>query len=624
MYKKHFGFKERPFTLVPNPAFLFLSKSHEEALAHLSYAVEQGEGFVEITGEVGTGKTTLCRAFIEGLDNNTEVAYIFNPKLDSIQLLKAINDELNIDSKPDNTKDLIDTLNRFLIKKISEGGKSLILIDEAQNLSPDVLEQLRLLSNLETNTKKLLQIILVGQPELGEMLNSYELRQLGQRITLSCHISPLTARETSDYIQHRIQRASLKSTVKFDRTAIRNIYKFSGGVPRLINIACDRALLTAFVLNQQKVTGKTSYSAIRELSSTGGAGKKSPLYNKIRILTASIIIVFLLIFILSYNEVSDNNTILQKIVSSAPESSETNYQEQMEETSVNREFKEVSQNKKTRGETQPVVTSNDKKLEKVIENSPTMEISETTGKRQVADIAEELTPHEILVNPEPLMAKEETSLNLEFFLKKNNGRSTRSHAIINVLELWGIKPEIEHDINTIRKDHRFFQLAAEKNGLNLYSVNNNLALIKILNLPAVLKFKSMGDQPPGFYILYKTTNNKITLSSPGNGEKIEVEDNEFKLYWENIAYIPWMDKYSITGIIPVRAPWKSVVGLKNLLEDIGFSYIEINSVYDENCINAVKEIQKKYGITVDGIVGTRTKIALYNESRSFKGPHINN
>jgi len=610
--------------LVPNPAFLFLSKSHEEALAHLSYAVEQGEGFVEITGEVGTGKTTLCRAFIEGLDNNTEVAYIFNPKLDSIQLLKAINDEFGIDSKPDNTKDLIDTLNRYLIKKISEGGKALILIDEAQNLSPDVLEQLRLLSNLETNTKKLLQIILVGQPELGEMLDSYELRQLGQRITLSCHISPLTARETSDYIQHRIQRASLKSTVRFERAAIRNIYKFSGGVPRLINIACDRALLTAFVLNQQKVTGKTSYSAIRELASRGGSGKKSPLHNKTRILTASIIIVFLLIFILSYSKVSDNNTILQKIVSSAPESSETNYQEQMEETSVNREFKEVSQNKKTRGETRLVVTSNDKKLEKVIENSPTMEISETTGKRQVADIAEELIPHEILVNPEPLKAKGKTSPNLEFFLRKNNGRSTRNLAIINVLELWGIKPEIERDINTITKDYRFFQLAAEKNGLNLYSVNNNLALIKILNLPAVLKFKSMGDQPPGFYILYKTTNNKITLSSPGNGEKIEVEDNEFKPYWENIAYIPWMDKFSITGIIPVRAPWKSVVGLKNLLEDIGFSYIEINSVYDEKSINAVKEIQKKYGIAVDGIVGTRTKIALYNESRSFKGPHINN
>ena len=150
MYNKFFGFKEKPFKLVPNPEYLFLSKSHEEALGHLTYAISHGDGFVEITGEVGTGKTTLCRVFLEGLDKSIEAAYIFNPKLDAMQLLKAINDEFGIDSKPDNTKDLIDILNRFLIEKKAAGQKVLVLIDEAQNLSLEVLEHLRLLSNLET------------------------------------------------------------------------------------------------------------------------------------------------------------------------------------------------------------------------------------------------------------------------------------------------------------------------------------------------------------------------------------------------------------------------------------------------------------------------------------------
>ena len=172
MYNRFFGFKERPFKLVPNPEYLYLSRSHEEVLAHLNYAVGYGEGFVEITGEVGTGKTTLCRMFLESLDENTAAAYIFNPKLDALQLLKAINDEFGIPSDTESIKTLIDRLNAFLLEKKAQGKRVILLVDEAQNLSADVLEQLRLLSNMETTTSKLLQIILVGQPELGELLET--------------------------------------------------------------------------------------------------------------------------------------------------------------------------------------------------------------------------------------------------------------------------------------------------------------------------------------------------------------------------------------------------------------------------------------------------------------------
>ena len=213
MYNKFFGFKEKPFKLVPNPAYFYLSKSHEEAMAHLNYAISQGDGFVEITGEVGTGKTTLCRTFLESLNGSVEAAYIFNPKMGPRQLLKTIIEEFGLQVRTDNTKDLIDLLNAFLIKKKASGKKVILLIDEAQNLNRNVLEQLRLLSNLETNRDKLLQIILVGQPELSEMLNSHALRQVGQRITLSYRLSPLTFNECKEYIQYRINIAAQKSAI---------------------------------------------------------------------------------------------------------------------------------------------------------------------------------------------------------------------------------------------------------------------------------------------------------------------------------------------------------------------------------------------------------------------------
>ena len=271
MYENFFGFREKPFKLVPNPAYLFLSKSHEEALAHLNYALAQGDGFVEITGEVGTGKTTLCRSFLEKLDDNTIAAYIFNPKLGPKQLIKAINDELGIKYDAENTKDLIDKLNAFLIHKKAEGKKIILLIDESQNLNRNVLEQLRLLSNLETSKEKLLQIILVGQPELSDMLDSHDLRQLGQRITLKYHLTPLTYKETAEYIQYRIKIAAQGTGIKFDRSALRQIYKYSRGIPRVINIACDRTLLTAFGLNRHKITANIARASIRELSSRAAA-----------------------------------------------------------------------------------------------------------------------------------------------------------------------------------------------------------------------------------------------------------------------------------------------------------------------------------------------------------------
>lgn len=268
MYSKFFGFKEKPFMLAPNPAYLFLGKSHEEAMAHLVYAVSEGEGFVSIIGERGVGKTTICRAFIDRRGENIEVAYIFKPELRGEELLKKIKSEFSISADMDDVKDLIDSLNSFLMQKRVEGKKVVLFIDDAQNLKADALEQIRLLSNLETTRDKLLQIVLVGESSLADMLDSHALRQIGQRVSVSYHVNPLTYEETCAYIYHRMRIASLRAQPHFEASALKRIFKFSGGIPRMVNIACDKSLLTAYRINHSHITGEIAKTAIRDLSAT--------------------------------------------------------------------------------------------------------------------------------------------------------------------------------------------------------------------------------------------------------------------------------------------------------------------------------------------------------------------
>ena len=227
MYKKFFGFKENPFSLAPNPIYLFLGRSHEEALAHLIYAVAEGEGFISLIGKRGVGKTTICQTFIERLDENVEVGYIYRPESSPQKLLQKVNSEFGISSDTDDIKVLIDTLNSFLIQKRGEGKRVVLFFDDAHGLKADALEQVRLLSNLETTQDKLLQIVLVGEPELAKMLDSHKLRQIGQRVSVSYNINPLTYDETCAYIYHRISIASQGNPVRFNTPAFRRIYRFT-------------------------------------------------------------------------------------------------------------------------------------------------------------------------------------------------------------------------------------------------------------------------------------------------------------------------------------------------------------------------------------------------------------
>ena len=270
MYAAHFGLTERPFSLAPDPRYLFLSEGHREALAHLVYGL-QGGGFVQLTGEVGTGKTTVCRALLDQLPVDVDVAMIFTPRLTAVELLSAVCDELHVPYPAGATslKVLVDSLSRALLDAHARGRRTVVIIDEAQNLSMEVLEELRLLTNIETTRDKLLQVILIGQPELADLMERPALRQLAQRITARYHLRPFTFPETRAYVRHRLQIAGQRQMI-FTAVALRVIHRRSGGVARLINNICDRALLGAFGRTKRRVTAGTARQAALEVSGSTG------------------------------------------------------------------------------------------------------------------------------------------------------------------------------------------------------------------------------------------------------------------------------------------------------------------------------------------------------------------
>jgi general secretion pathway protein A len=262
MYTEYYGLIRRPFEMTPDPSFLYLGEAHREGLAMLQYAVESRKGFVLLTGEVGTGKTTLLHSLLSQLDSRTNSAFVFNPRLKPIDFFKVIFDEFEITKECRTKGEYLMALNHYLIDKLEQDEPVLLIVDEAQNLSAEMLEEIRLLSNLETPTSKLLQIMLVGQPELKVMLAQPELRQLRQRIVLRHHLRPFNPQECASYVDERLRLAGYTDKALFDRGALREIHDVSEGIPRLVNVVCDGALLLGFSREMAQIDGK----AVREVA----------------------------------------------------------------------------------------------------------------------------------------------------------------------------------------------------------------------------------------------------------------------------------------------------------------------------------------------------------------------
>lgn len=267
MYEKYFSFKEKPFELVPNPDYLFLSTTHKKAMTFLDYGIREKIGFILLTGEIGAGKTTILRNFIKKLNGSVKLSRVNNTKVSSEQLIALINEDFGLDVVGKNKTKLLSELNQFLIEQYANHNQTILLLDEAQNLSADLLEEIRLLSNLETDKAKLLQIIMVGQPELKKTLMLRELTQLRQRISINYHITPLTIDETEKYIKHRLLIAGNPKAIILGNEVLAIMYRFSRGIPRLINIICDFALLTAFVEKKDAVNTDIVKDVARDLES---------------------------------------------------------------------------------------------------------------------------------------------------------------------------------------------------------------------------------------------------------------------------------------------------------------------------------------------------------------------
>ena len=303
MYLDFFGLHEKPFSIAPDPRYLYMTEQHREAMAHLMFGIGDEGGFILLTGEIGTGKTTICRGLLNELPEDVDIAFIVNPCLSATEMLQSVCDDLGINyADGDSLKVLVDALNRFLLETYARGRNTILIIDEAQNLSDEVLEQLRLLTNLETSEKKLLQLILLGQPELNGKLARPALRQLAQRVTARYHLNPLSYAEMVEYISHRLHVAGFRGDI-FSRPALKHIYAKSGGVPRLVNVICDRAMLGAYTSGQLTVEYPLVAAACDEVlqvtpgsarfASMAGVGSKSWLWMSMLLVLLALLVYFI-------------------------------------------------------------------------------------------------------------------------------------------------------------------------------------------------------------------------------------------------------------------------------------------------------------------------------------------
>ena len=560
-YTSFFHLKENPFVLTPDPKYLYLGQKHKEVLSHLLYGIKDDKGFMVVVGEVGTGKTTLCRAFINQLlKENIEVGLIYNPAMTDLELLQAINREFKIASDYDSKGKLIDTLNGFLLKVNGEGRKVVLLIDEAQNLDASVLEQLRLISNLETETGKLIQIILVGQPELENILSKKEMRQLDQRIVVRGLLGPLKPKETIHYIRHRLNIASTgpDDVVSFSDGACNMIHRLSRGIPRLINVLGDRALLVAFAQGKRKIDKKIIKNAYRDLESSRYRPKSRTF--SFRWQTAGIFCVLILTLLVWF------------------------YRDTLEKNIWRPENLELTQPRAIATSIPLVSTSN---------------VAKNSGAFIAPHEVESPYPEKI---PKQEQIKSDQITDQWFFPLERLSRNENWQLVLKSLfELW-------EEEKIIPKDIKRGQLP-KGTSLNIFEIYGNLTLLKSLNYPAIIELKRPKHDKGVYTVLKKIVDDHVVMI----GVKEEVMPlGMFNDLWYGHAYIAWKDFENLPRVISPGTSSIAVSWLQHNLKYLNYFDGVENGLYDSKTREAVFKLQKEKNLYVDGIVGPQTKMVLYS------------
>ncbi|MGD9364954.1 MAG: AAA family ATPase [Desulfobacteraceae bacterium] len=609
MYNTYFGFREKPFKLVPNPEYLFLSKTHEIALAHLTYATDQGDGFVVIIGEVGTGKTTLCRNYLESLNDKIDSAYIFNPQLNAIELLAAICHEFGLATRQASAKGLLDDLNKFLIMQNASGRKVVLLIDEAQLLSIKNLELVRMLSNLETTKNKLLQIILVGQPELGKKLETYELRQLAQRISLNYHLAPLSQQDTEAYIQHRLGIAMQRQSKLFTSNACRLAYRYSKGIPRLINIVCDRALLVAFSQNKARITKSVMRAAVSELM-TSSSAPKSPKRRPL-IFGAGVCVLLLLLagalFLMYRNGLFPFN----------PASKQSGEQQGQTSLALKAKTYKVPLGQVQRAAGQNPPPSGNANSSEAVANQNVGDPLPEAQRRPSVPSVDSNTPRDSLPG-----ASADAAADMEKLIGVLDPVSSRKNTAAVLLSLWNqprpsvdlIPPEVEDD--------DFFDIVARQYGLRRYMVRDNWELVKIIDLPAIVSLQSPMDNTVVYLSIVGWIDGRLQLADRMDGTIHEVAFESVKPYLDGPVHIFWKNLTGFDMIIGYGADERAVMMIKRLLRKVGYGQISQSPVFDAHTKKAVRRFQAEHNLKIDGLVGPLTKIMLLRDAGTVKMPQL--
>ncbi len=563
MYTEFYGLDEKPFALLPDPRFLYLGSSHREALAHLLYGIEEGEGFILVVGQVGTGKTTLCRTLLDRVGHDVDIAFIFNPSRSELELLTAITREFGLPTTGKDRSELMDDLNEFLLKGKAAGRRMILVIDEAQNLSAELLEQVRLLSNLETEREKLLQIVLIGQPELEENLAKTELRQLRQRITVRWDLRPFDRAETDEYVNHRLRVAGRRTgRPLFSPTALRALYRASGGTPRVINALADRALLAGYAEARERIDAKLVRASAQELSVR--SHRRLPSRRLLLSAGASAAVSLATVGAFWW---------LGRAPATAPEAQQT-AQAPEPQTSVDAE--------------PPAPPS----------------LPPTTVATKVA-------------SPPGLSATAEGTdlVALAPVLEERGVEGSVADALAQLLYLWGyVRPiPIEVDPNAIAATVR------EVSPLSVHEGLANLDQISRLNLPVILELDLPSDAVR-YVALQRLDTEGSAIVAAADRIFVLPAETLYK-YWVGRTYFLWVN-YERMKFVQLGSEGTAVRWLQEKLTQLGYMRPgDPSGQFDAVTEAAVRKFQASYSVRASGEVGPETLIALYN-ALGYQSPKL--
>ena len=598
MYENFFGLREKPFKLVPDPEYLYLSPSHAKALSNLSSALEHGDGFVLIVGEVGTGKTTLCRYFLNGLDDSVAFAYIFNTQLEGLQLLAAICHEFGILAHKDahsqydgygkvssisemraDSQALIQSLNDYLIAQHQCGRKAILLIDEAQNLTFETLEMVRLLSNLETTRHKLLHIILVGQPELADKLSTYPMRQLSHRISVHCGLSWLNRVQTRAFIEHRLQIALNDPRRLFSSRAFRIIYRYSHGIPRQINIVAHRCLGLAYEQRKTLISGAIARMAVKELVSFNPTLHRSSYLQTVLAISAILSIFIVAGFIALLG--SGTPSFFQSTPLQNEALSVAHYGSSISPTTDQIVFKVPSA---------PVA----------VDHPSSRTALET---RLAASPKFEPTFEEKISKLDPIRS--------------------RDKAVARLLRLWKQpSPNAFQFADTMDHD-RFFVVTALQYGLRLLVIQENFELVRKLNLPVIVSIKPATMDVPLLGVLTQWQDDKVRVVIDDVDTGM-VDFAQVKKMLGGKIYLFWQNALADYSVISQKSQGASVLQIKQMLDAIGYHHLPESPFVDPPTYHAIVDFQISQGIEPDGLIGPVTKILLFQVAQAIQMPQLDN